>query len=60
MIISWPAKIKDRGGVRSQFLHTIDIVPTLYEVIGITPPESLNGIVQKPIEGVELSAKPDC
>ena len=43
MVISWPAKIKDKGGVRSQFLHTIDIVPTLYEAIGITPPEVLNG-----------------
>jgi arylsulfatase len=54
LIISWPARIKDRGGLRSQFLHTIDIVPTLYEAIGITPPESLNGIVQKPIEGVSF------
>ena len=36
MIISWPAKIKDKGGLRRQFLHVIDIVPTLYEAIGIT------------------------
>ncbi len=54
MIISWPAKIKDKGGLRSQFLHVIDIVPTLYEAIGITPPEMLNGIAQKPIEGVSF------
>ena len=54
MIISWPAKIKDKGGLRSQFLHVIDIVPTLYEAIGITPPEMLNGIQQKPIEGVSF------
>ena len=39
MIVSWPARIADAGGVRTQFLHTIDIVPTLYEVIGITPPD---------------------
>lgn len=54
MIISWPAKIKDKGGVRSQFLHVIDLVPTLYDAIGITPPEMLNGIQQKPIEGVSF------
>jgi hypothetical protein len=55
MIVSWPAKIKDRGGLRSQFMHVIDIVPTLYEVIGITPPDVLNGITQKPIEGVSFA-----
>jgi arylsulfatase len=54
MIISWPAKMKDRGGLRSQFLHIIDIVPTLYEAIGITPPTKLNGIDQKPLEGVSF------
>jgi len=54
MIISWPARIKDGGGSRSQFLHVIDIVPTLYEAIGVTPPEVLNGIKQKPIEGTSF------
>lgn len=54
MVISWPAKIKDKGGVRSQFLHVIDIVPTLYDAIGISPPTMLNGIQQKPIEGVSF------
>lgn len=51
MIISWPERIRDKGGLRSQFLHVIDIVPTLYEVCGITPPTELNGVTQKPIEG---------
>jgi len=55
MIISWPARIKDKGGLRSQFMHVIDIVPTLYEVIGITPPQTLNGITQKPIEGISCA-----
>ena len=55
MIISWPARINDRGGVRSQFLHVIDIVPTLYELIGITPPIELNGAPQKPIEGISFA-----
>src|SRR5690349_10686347 len=52
MIISWPDKITDRGGLRDQFLHVIDIVPTIYEVCGITPPRMLNGVDQKPIEGL--------
>jgi arylsulfatase A-like enzyme len=55
MIVSWPARIKDQGGLREQFLHVIDIVPTLYEVIGITPPMVLNGIPQKPIEGISFA-----
>jgi arylsulfatase len=56
MIISWPAKIKDRGGLRSQFTHTIDIVPTIYDVCRITAPTVLNGIEQKPIEGTSFAA----
>jgi arylsulfatase len=55
MIVSWPARIKDKGGLRQQFLHVIDIVPTLYEVIGITPPTDLNGVKQKPIEGISFA-----
>lgn len=55
MIISWPSHIKDKGGLRSQFLHVIDIVPTLYDLIGITPPTELNGIPQKPIEGISFA-----
>jgi arylsulfatase len=45
----------DKGGLRQQFLHTIDVVPTLYELIGITPPTELNGIAQKPIEGISFA-----
>ncbi|HEY1429030.1 MAG TPA: arylsulfatase, partial [Candidatus Tumulicola sp.] len=59
MIISWPAKIKDAGGLRSQFVHTIDIVPTLYEVCGVTAPSELNGVAQKPIEGKSFAASFD-
>ena len=55
MIVSWPARIKDKGGMRSQFLHTIDMVPTIYEVCGITAPTDLNGIQQKPIEGISFA-----
>ncbi len=55
MIVSWPGHIRDAGGLRSQFAHVIDIVPTLYDLIGITPPTMLNGVPQKPIEGTSFA-----
>jgi arylsulfatase len=55
MIVSWPARIKDKGGLRDQFAHVIDVTPTLYDVIGVTPPTDLNGVPQKPIEGVSFA-----
>ncbi|HUK09459.1 MAG TPA: arylsulfatase [Stellaceae bacterium] len=55
MAISWPAKITDKGGIRWQFSHVIDIVPTLLEVTGIPAPDMVDGIGQKPIEGVSLA-----
>jgi arylsulfatase A-like enzyme len=54
MVISWPARIKEKGGLRSQFCHVIDIVPTIYEAASITPPTELNGVVQKPLDGTSL------
>jgi arylsulfatase len=54
MVIRWPARIKDKGGLRSQFCHVIDIVPTIYEAASITPPDILDGVKQKPIDGVSL------
>jgi arylsulfatase len=54
MVISWPSRIKDRGGLRSQFCHVIDIVPTIYEVEQITPPKILDGVEQKPLDGISL------
>jgi arylsulfatase A-like enzyme len=55
MAISWPEHIKDKGGIRWQFHHVIDIVPTLLEAIGIPAPVMVDGIAQKPIEGVSLA-----
>ncbi len=55
MAISWPARIKDDGGIRQQFHHVIDIVPTILEVTGIKAPNMVDGIAQKPIEGVSLA-----
>ncbi|NLS02733.1 arylsulfatase [Rhizobium sp. P32RR-XVIII] len=54
LVISWPDRIKAGGGIRTQFHHVIDIVPTIYEVLGINPPAMLNGVAQKPIEGVSM------
>lgn len=51
MVISWPKRIKDQGGLREQFVHVIDYVPTLLEVTGIAAPEYVDGIKQRPIEG---------
>jgi arylsulfatase len=55
MVISWPARIKDKGGFRDQFMHVIDVVPTLLEVTGIAAPEYVDGIKQKPIEGTSFA-----
>jgi arylsulfatase A-like enzyme len=55
MCISWPGHIKDAGGIRSQFHHMIDIVPTILEVSGIPAPEYVDGIKQAPIEGVSMA-----
>ncbi len=54
LAISWPGHIKDPGGVRSQFHHVIDIVPTILEATGIKAPSVVDGIKQKPIEGVSM------
>jgi len=55
MAISWPARITDKGGIRHQFHHVIDIVPTILEVAGIPAPVMVDGIGQKPIEGVSMA-----
>jgi arylsulfatase len=54
MAISWPKVIKDKGGIRNQFHHMIDIVPTILEATGIQAPKVVDGIPQKPIEGVSM------
>ena len=54
MVISWPARIKDRGGLRTQFGFVSDIAPTILEAAGITPPASVNGVAQQPIDGLSL------
>ena len=55
MVVSWPARIKDKGGLREQFVHVIDVVPTILEAAGIRAPEVVDGIRQKPIEGTSFA-----
>jgi arylsulfatase A-like enzyme len=55
MAISWPGHISDVGGIRTQFHHMIDIVPTILEATGIPAPVMVNGVAQKPIEGVSMA-----
>ncbi|MFO0858999.1 MAG: arylsulfatase [Phycisphaerales bacterium] len=55
MAVSWPGHIKDLGGMRSQFHHMIDVVPTILEAAGISQPEEVDGIKQSPIEGVSFA-----
>ncbi len=55
LAISWPGHITDAGGIRTQFHHVIDVVPTILEATGIPAPETVDGIKQKPIEGVSMA-----
>ena len=55
LAISWPGHITDVGAIRTQFHHLIDIAPTLLEVAGLPAPVMVNGIAQKPIEGVSMA-----
>jgi arylsulfatase len=55
MALSWPKKIADKGGLRTQFHHVIDIVPTIYDIVGIAPPTHVNGIEQMPLHGTSMA-----
>jgi len=55
MVITWPKRIHDRGGVRSQFTHVIDVAPTLLEVVGVPAPTEVNGVAQMPMHGVSFA-----
>jgi arylsulfatase A-like enzyme len=55
LAISWPGHIGDPGGIRTQFHHVIDIVPTILDAAGIKQPTTVDGIKQNPIEGVSMA-----
>jgi len=54
MVMSWPGHITDVGGIRTQFHHFIDVVPTILDAAGISQPDTINGIKQSPVEGVSM------
>jgi len=55
-IVSWPAKVPANEIPRSQYVHAVDVVPTIYDLIGITPPHTLGGFEQRAIEGESFAA----
>ncbi len=55
MVISWPEKIKDKGEIRNQWHHVVDILPTVLEAVGVEMPYRVNGVDQKPLEGVSMA-----
>lgn len=55
MVVSWPAWIADVGATRFQFHHVIDVMPTILDAIGIAEPAMVDGVAQKPIEGVSMT-----
>ena len=55
LIVHWPKGITDRGGIRHQYTHAIDLMPTLLDVLKIEPPKEIAGVKQNPIEGVSFA-----
>jgi arylsulfatase len=55
MVLHWPAGIKSKNEVRSQFHHVVDVAPTIYAAVGVPAPKIVNGIEQRPIEGVSMN-----
>jgi arylsulfatase len=55
-MVAWPAKIKPQKEVRHQYVHAVDVVPTIYELLGIQPPDVIKGYPQNPIEGESFAA----
>ena len=55
LIIHWPNGIDDAGGIRDQYHHVIDLMPTVLDIVGIEVPETFQGIDQQPVEGTSMS-----
>jgi arylsulfatase len=53
-IVHWPDRIEERGGLRSQFTHVIDLAPTILEAAGLPEPTMVNGVLQSPMEGTSM------
>ncbi|WP_267881913.1 MULTISPECIES: sulfatase-like hydrolase/transferase [unclassified Streptomyces] len=54
-LVHWPAGIKARGEVRTQYAHLVDMVPTVLDVLGIEPPDIIKGVTQSPLHGVSFA-----
>jgi arylsulfatase len=54
-IVHWPSRIKAKGEVRSQYAHIVDMVPTVLDALGLTPPAAVRGVTQSPIQGVSFA-----
>ena len=57
MVVHWPERITDRGALRSQFTHVIDVAPTILEVAGIPAPATVDGIDQEPLQGIAFTTR---
>jgi arylsulfatase A-like enzyme len=55
-IVSWPEGIEAKGVVRDQFVHAVDMVPTVLDLLGLEPPDEIKGVSQSPIEGASFAA----
>jgi len=58
-IISWPNGIEAHGEVRDNYVNVCDVTPTIYDLLGVTPPDEVAGIAQKPLDGVSFKAALD-
>jgi len=55
LVVSWPSRIKDEGGLRTQFTHVNSIAGTIYEAVGVSMPDSVDGVMQEPLDGVSFA-----
>jgi arylsulfatase len=56
MIVHWPAGIAARGEIRHQYVHADDVAPTILDLVGVTPPDAVNGVEQRPLEGASFAS----
>ncbi|MHB8317858.1 MAG: arylsulfatase [Acidimicrobiales bacterium] len=56
LIVRWPAKIADPGALRSQFVHVVDLMPTILDAVGIEAPANVDGVDQQPVDGASIKA----
>jgi arylsulfatase len=55
LIVHWPSMIRQRGEIRTQYHHVIDVLPTILDAVGVSAPEQIDGVAQLPVEGTSLA-----